>query len=360
MNRKDINSVITRENLLKHYQKYPLLQVEDMFKYIYQSSFGCEHLLSDENSVLNSIKKEFLNFAGSKEPCKDTLDGEYSRVSLSYMEVGLSAETLSRLFCLSAKQRNDGEALLHEKIAVLTDLVADGGIPFVKSTFDSELEKWRKNGFSAVHHSEAFRKAYCPSYRVIDNRYASFISLFCETDRLLDYDSVIIAVEGGSASGKSTLAEILQEVYDCNVFHMDDFFLRPEQRTKERLSEIGGNIDRERFLDEILSSVIKNQTVNYRPFDCQTMQLGELKSVEPKRLTVIEGVYSMHPSFSEYYDLSVFLRIGEEKQKRRIEKRNPPFLAKRFFEEWIPLENRYFVEEDIQKRCRIVIDADSL
>ena len=62
-------------------------------------------------------------------------------------------------------------------------------------------------------------------------------------------DQVIIAIDGNCTAGKTTLAGMLAEVYDCNVFHMDDFFLRPEQRTPERYAEIGGNVDYERFME---------------------------------------------------------------------------------------------------------------
>ena len=55
-------------------------------------------------------------------------------------------------------------------------------------------------------------------------------------DMLLgEKDFVIVDIDGKCTSGKTTLASKLAEIYDCNVFHMDDFFLRPEQRTPERL-----------------------------------------------------------------------------------------------------------------------------
>jgi uridine kinase len=130
--------------------------------------------------------------------------------------------------------------------------------------------------------------------------------------------SAIIAIEGGSASGKTTLAKILSEVYDCNVFHMDDFFLRPEQRTPDRYAEVGGNVDRERFLDEVLKPTRENKTVEYRRFDCSTQVLETAVKIEPKALTVIEGAYSMHTELSSYYDLSVFMDISSEYQRERI------------------------------------------
>ena len=101
-------------------------------------------------------------------------------------------------------------------------------------------------------------------------------------------DTVIVAIDGPCTSGKTTLAGKLAELYDCNVFHMDDFFLRPEQRTSERFAEAGGNVDYERFGDEVLIPLQAGTDFSYRPFDCKTFTLAEPVAVEPKKLTIIE------------------------------------------------------------------------
>ena len=160
-------------------------------------------------------------------------------------------------------------------------------------------------------------------------------------DLLTQKDTVIVAIDGKCTSGKTTLASKLAELYDCNVFHMDDFFLRPEQRTPERFAEVGGNVDYERFLEEVLLPLKSSKTFSYRPFDCKTFTLSDPVIVTPKRLNIIEGTYSQHPYFGNPYDLKILLTIDEETQRRRILDR-PEFLHKRFFEEWIPMENRYF------------------
>lgn len=334
----------TRTLLLEHYRKYPLLQTEDIFKYLFQSAFGCEHLVSDLSAALNYIKKECESLKSL--PTLDELDGEYTRVHISYLE----PETLARLFCLSAK-KEDGLAALEAKLEVAKELIADGSLPIDGEEFAKKLGAWREKGYPALHHSDAFREAYHPAYRVISNKYAKFLSLFSEIDCLLANGDAIIAIEGGAASGKTTLSGILAEVYDCNVFHMDDFFLRPEQRTPERFAEIGGNVDRERFAAEVLKPLKMKETVCYRPFDCRAWALGDPITVPPKKLTIIEGVYSMHPDLAESYDYSVYLDIDADFQRERILKRNPAPLAKRFFEEWIPLENRYFDGMRVRERC---------
>ena len=103
------------------------------------------------------------------------------------------------------------------------------------------------------------------------NQTDRFAPLFAELDRRLAGEAPVrLAIEGGSASGKTTLGKILAERYDCTVFHMDDFFLRPEQRTSERLHQPGGNVDYERFLTEVLRPLHDGQAVTYRPYDCHT------------------------------------------------------------------------------------------
>jgi uridine kinase len=136
---------------------------------------------------------------------------------------------------------------------------------------------------------------------------------------------------------------------------MDDFFLRPEQRTPQRFAEVGGNVDRERFLTEVLLPLHHGESVQYRRFDCSSMQVLPPETVQPGALTVIEGAYSLHPDLAPYYDFSAFLDIQPDLQKARIRKRNASPLAERFFTEWIPLEEIYFRETDIRTRVNLCI-----
>lgn len=189
----------------------------------------------------------------------------------------------------------------------------------------------------------------------IEKMKQQYEELLSKIDELTAKSNAIVAIEGGSASGKTTLAKMLSDVYDCTVFHMDDFFLRPEQRTKERYEEAGGNVDRERFLSEVLIPLKNGEQIKYRKFDCSSMTLTDEQSVTPKKLTVVEGAYSMHPELAEYYDLSVFLEISPELQRERILRRNGEKMAARFFNEWIPLEEKYFSLTDAKNRCDILV-----
>lgn len=345
----------TRELLILHYQTYPKLQIQDVFKFLYQSAFGCEHMISSVENVTNRISAEYDSICCDNCFEVQQLDGDYCRVSLSYLNKGLSAHTFGKLFFLSAKKEEKGKDKLVEKLEVAKELVSENLLPFSKNDFERAVEEWKIKGYPAVHHSDIFRETYQPSYRVIAKKYIAFLPLFAEIDKRLEKGTARIAIEGGSASGKTTLSSMITEIYDCTLFHMDDFFLRPEQRTPERFEEVGGNIDRERFLEEVLQPLSRGEIINYRKFDCSSMNIGEKVEVAPKKLVVIEGAYSMHPQFRKYYDFSVFLDISSRLQKERILHRNPQPMAQRFFDQWIPLERKYFSGMSIKEQCDMQI-----
>ena len=165
-----------------------------------------------------------------------------------------------------------------------------------------------------------------------------------------------VAIDGPCASGKTVFAASLHERFGGNVLHMDDFFLRPEQRTPERFAEPGGNVDRERFEAEVLKPLAAGKAVRYRPWDCHTGDFATSRSVEPAALTVVEGSYSMHPALRGYYDLTMCLIVDPRERLRRLEARNPRMLQ-RFIDEWIPLENRYFESTNTQGSADLLVDT---
>lgn len=349
----------TTDFLLGQCARYPALEPQDLLKALHQSVFGCGHFVTDEAVGLARLQAE-LETAADVGPDTERLDGAFCRVHLQMLaKSGLAAETLFRLFVLSAEERTGDAAVLEEKLTVLLLLAEEGRLPFSADAAAKAITAWRAAGFPACHHSETFRTVYRPAYRVIRNDLMRLLPLFAAIDRKRsERPRVLCAVEGGSASGKTTLSVLLQRVYGCTVFHMDDYFLRPEQRTQARLAEPGGNVDRERFYEEVLQPLCSGAPVRCRRYDCAAGQLLPAVEVQPAPLTVVEGAYSMHPMLAEQYDLSVFLRISAEAQRKRILQRNGPEIGQRFFDQWIPLEQRYFDALSPAERCDLILEAE--
>lgn len=173
---------------------------------------------------------------------------------------------------------------------------------------------------------------------------------------LAEKGSVRIAVDGNCGAGKTTFAKAVSVELDGNVFHMDDFYLPLENRTHERLNESGGNIHRERFLQEVLQPLKKGETVNYKVFNCKNQSFDDSVLITPKPVSIIEGSYSCHPDFYDYYDLHIFIGISPETQKERIINRNGKADWENFKKLWIPFEEKYFREFKIKEKCDIVFD----
>ena len=171
-------------------------------------------------------------------------------------------------------------------------------------------------------------------------------------------ERVVVAFDGRSAAGKSTAASLLARELDGEVIHMDDFFLPAELRTDERLAQPGGNVHYERFAAEVLAGLESGQPFDYRVFDCSAMDYGGTVTAGDSRLTIVEGAYSLHPSFGNYYDLAFFFDIDPEEQKNRIFRRNGPEKLVAFTQHWIPMEERYISAFDIDNRCDMVIKGE--
>ena len=148
----------TRAFLLAHAAAYPALTLTDLFKALYQSAFGCEHLVADPSAAEAYIAAE----AEGARPCGrksvEPLDGPYVRVHLDVLKKGLSARTLARLFALSAEHRDGAQAEFEKKLAVLTEMIRQGELPFDANEADRAISAWRAAGFPPCHHSEACRK----------------------------------------------------------------------------------------------------------------------------------------------------------------------------------------------------------
>ena len=347
-----------RETVLLHCAKFPLLTAQDLVKLSYQSAFGSGHMAPDPAAVLDYLEKELAQTPQTGGEPLTPIGGGLFRLNLrAFDQCGLRRETVAALF-----RRARGSGCFEDYLRTLEDLARDGELPVSSEELGAFLADYRGRGCPAVHHSDIFRDAYRPAYRIVPGETARLLPLLRRIDRLLERRGgkrpARVAIDGMSAAGKSTLGAFLAEIYGANLFHMDDFFLPEDRKTPERLSEIGGNVDYERFSEEIAGRDT-GEAFSYRPYRCHPEPAGLLSPVEvsPRAMSVVEGAYSLHPSLRDGYDLKIFCRVNPATQKARILRRNGAIMLERFLNEWIPLENRYIEKENIVDLCDFVLDA---
>ena len=187
-----INTNIT---VIEYYKRNTDVEITDLFKFLYQSCFGCEHLVSDYASALERILNEAEYAQADDLPNIEYLDGPYCRVHLKTLKDKASLEKLCQLFLKSSSaQSSEGSQnspvagvkscptdndngtstsrdRLENELENLILLAGSGEIPFSPDFLRSRIDNWRSEGFPAVHHSDTFRNSHNPAYRVINKDY---------------------------------------------------------------------------------------------------------------------------------------------------------------------------------------------
>lgn len=320
------------------------ITMQDRVKRLYQRAFGGGHMIGDPQAAMDALRDECaqLGPAAWEEPLFEPLGPRHCRMHLRPMLAsGLSPQTASAMFVQSANTAEPDLALFEAHLDGLARTQADR----------DWLDAYRRQGCPMVRHSAAYRERFRPAYRIVHASYAAAFALILAIDRL---PSGIIALDGPCASGKSTLAAQLGALFDMPVFHTDDFFLRPRQRTARRLAEPGGNFDRERFARQVVSPLLQGRPVFYSVYDCGEEAVREPIIVPPSGRALVEGAYSHHPALAEAYSLRAFLKVAPQEQLRRLRERSPS-LYDRFVSEWIPMENQYFQAFDIEGGSDVVL-----
>ena len=341
------------EILLEHKRRYPQLTAVDLVKLVYQNHFGSGHFITDESASLKRLEEEVsqLEPGENKEMLFESIGNGLYRLNLRFLGSNLPLATVNRFFVLTAQEKRGDMDSFKTKLELVLQNHQDEDL-------ESYLDTYEKAGYPAVHHSDAYKKYYAPSYRLVSSDFALYFSVFKQIETLFSAKQrILVAVDGRSGAGKSHLSQLLHEVYDCPVISMDHFFLRPEQRSKKRMQEPGGNVDYERFKLEVTDKLRGNAPFRYQVYDCQTNTFSPSELIEPHKLIVVEGSYSHHPLLVDDYDLKIFLTVPASVQERRILKRNGPVMLPRFKNEWIPLEELYFSALQIEEQSDLSLET---
>ena len=351
--------------LQQHTAAYPLMAPQDYGKLAYQNEFGPGHMISDKQAAFDFLLQEwreallcpsrdaapsggpFPSSPAGVEPignglCRFHLDNRYIPEQ--------AAPLLTELFCRTAVEPTGAREGLERKLALLSGL----GTPHLAQW----LEDYRLHGCPPVHHSEAFRQAYHPHYRVVQNEYACFFPALLLLWQSMPQNSevpLVVAIDGRCGSGKSRFASLVGRLFPCSVLHMDDFYLPEHRRNANWMQVPGQNIDFD-ALSGVLHTLRAGKTVSCRRFDCASGHYDDTLYITPQPLILLEGSYSMHPRLDADVDKSIFLTCAPQEQLRRLQRRQQGSIG--VFESlWIPLEECYFQTFQVANSGDLTLDT---
>lgn len=337
---------------------YPRMGLEDCVKLLYQRAFAGGHMISNPQASLAFLEEELATLPSDSSPYFEGIGRGLCRLHLGRGEGYPTPERINGLFVHTANSHPGDEEGFQRELDQLAPLCEKGLLPYASQEVTRWIADYRAKGCPAIHHSGAYREAYHPAYRVLTQDAALYWPVLAAIDaRLAQQPTLTLAIDGNSGAGKSHLSKLLATLYQSRTVPMDDFFLQEHQRTPQRLIEAGGNLDRERFQTQVVDALASPEGIRYQRYDCQLGKLTDWVQLPPKPLTILEGVYSMHPQWQNQLELRVFLRTSDEVQQERILHRSGEWMLQRFNTEWIPLENQYFAAFAIPDGCQIRLDT---
>ncbi len=332
---------------------HPSMQPQDVVKLCYQASFGAEHLLGDISAARRYFDAELAGTPASGQPLYEHISGDYARVNLAALKKqGLPGQWLFRMFIASAGQDPEGKEKMQQALTQAESLMPE--FPFSEEEWNDYVNQYRAMGMPSLHHSEAYRQAEKPAYRIVRREYLRLLPIL-EKAAACRARPCVIAIDGRAGAGKSSLAQQLAFVLDTGIVRMDDFFLPHELRTTERLAAPGGNVHYERFKAEVLPMLRRAEGFRYNVFSCSVMCLEGSRDIAAGDYRIVEGSYSLHPEFGSYADIAVFCDVEPGEQLRRIIKRDGEEYAEVFRTRWIPMEEKYFAQFGIASDCIIIM-----
>ena len=153
-----------------HLSRYPAMELVDAMKLLHQATMGSEHWVL-EDAAAAWMDREWASLGpGPDEPLVDTLgaNGRYARINLRpYRAAGGAPGPLVGAFVAAGREAPPDSAALSCALEALAELARRGQVPWSADSVSAVIVRWRQEGFPALRHSELYRRAQAPAYRVV-------------------------------------------------------------------------------------------------------------------------------------------------------------------------------------------------
>ncbi len=158
---------------------------------------------------------------------------------------------------------------------------------------------------------------------------------------------LVVALDGRSGTGKSTLAKQLAVTSDAVVVDCDDFYAGGTDeawlaQTPRQRAACG--IDWRRLKGEAVGPLRDGRIAHYHPSDfingaglASHMVIGD-----PKAVIILDGAYSGRPELAEIVDIAVLIELPDGLRRSRLMAREGAAFMNRWHPIWDSAEDYYF------------------
>jgi para-aminobenzoate synthetase len=164
----------------------------------------------------------------------------------------------------------------------------------------------------------------------------------------------LIAIDGGSGSGKSTVASAVAEKLGAALVPGDDFFAAniteegwAQRDAKARAAD---SIDWHRLRREALVPLLAGKRARWQRFDFESgvrpdgtyRMLADFVVCSPASVIVLDGAYSARPELSDLIDLAVLIDVPVAVRHERLRAREERSWLNTWHARWDGAEQYYF------------------
>lgn len=169
----------------------------------------------------------------------------------------------------------------------------------------------------------------------------------------------VVAIDGHSATGKSTFASLLASRLSAAVVRGDDFYRVINETHRAMLSPAQGAsqyYDWQRMRVEALFPLRVGLQARYRPYDWDRNQLARKTTmVSPAGAVVVEGLFVSRPELADLVDVAILMTADAEVRAQRQRKRADA--SDEWLQRWEQAELWYFTHVRPIATFDVVVDT---
>src|SRR5690349_14321933 len=155
----------------------------------------------------------------------------------------------------------------------------------------------------------------------------------------------LVAVDGPSGAGKTTLADALAARLGAPVVHMDDLYPGWDGLRESRL----------RVRDWVVGPLRDGRPARYRRWDWARSEYGDWVQLGPSDVVVLEGCGSGTLDTSDALSLLVWVEAQEDVRRARGLERDPGYAD--FWERWGRQEREVYAHDGTRERADVLLDT---
>ena len=190
--------------------------------------------------------------------------------------------------------------------------------------------------------------------------------------RSVSAQCLVVAIDGRSGSGKSTVAKEIAQAIGAVIVPCDDFFAASvsnaewDRRTPEQRATDA--IDWRRLKREAIEPLRAGRPARWHAFDFAAGPRGDgtyplqrtPSELAPRSVILLDGAYSARPELAEVLDLTVLVEAAPTTREARLEAREAADLLRQWRARWEQAEEYYFGQVRPPSAFDVVLQTDGV